>query len=49
MAVATRAISDKAFETGGTSRGCLFFESAHYVKSPEATPRARITTQPAKT
>jgi hypothetical protein len=48
MAVPTRAISDKAFKTSGPSRGCLFFEGAHYERSIAAMPRARMTTQPAK-
>jgi hypothetical protein len=48
MATRTWAISDKAFEASGTSRSGLFFEGAHYEKSPEAMPRARMTAQPAK-
>jgi hypothetical protein len=48
MAMPTSAISDKPFEASSTSRSGLFFEGAHYEKSPEAMPRARMTTQPAK-
>jgi hypothetical protein len=35
-------------KASGTSRSDLFFEGAHYEKSPEAMPRARMTAQPAK-
>ena len=48
MAMLARAIGDKTFKTGGSSLCSLFSEGAHYEKSLEAMPRARITTQPAK-
>jgi hypothetical protein len=48
MAMPARAIGDKTFKAGGTSGSGLFFEGAHYEKSLDAMPRARMTTQPAK-
>jgi hypothetical protein len=47
MAMPTRAISNKAFKTGGTSCGCLFFEGAHYQRAIAAMPRARTIMQSA--
>jgi hypothetical protein len=49
MAVPTRTIGDKPLKAGGPSGSGLFFEGAHYEKSLEAMPGARMTTQPAKT
>jgi hypothetical protein len=49
MAMPAQAIGDKTFKAGGSSRSGLFFEGAHYEKSPEATPRATMTMQPART
>jgi hypothetical protein len=48
MAMPTRAIGDKTFKAGGTSRCSLLFEGAHYEKSLDAMPTATMTTQPAK-
>jgi hypothetical protein len=48
MTVLARTIGDKTFEAGGSGLCSLFFETTHYEKSLEATPRARMTMQPAR-
>jgi hypothetical protein len=48
MAMPARAVGDKTFKAGGTSRSGLFFEGAHYEKSLEAMARARMTVQLAR-
>jgi hypothetical protein len=40
-----RAVGNKAFQAGGSGLCSLFFDGAHYEKSPAATPRARMTMQ----
>ena len=48
MAIPARAVGDKTSKAGGSGLCSLLFERAHYEKSLEATPRARMTMQLAR-